>query len=131
LVRESLKELRKQPTLPRYVHALVEVVDLHEPDDNNLKNRWQRAIDGLRGLYHASPVGTARQRGLLLDVAQDQELVAAMRVAVVAAGDTEPTWTAVFFAEGSAESLAVIDRFRDHYAKYPGLLERLATFALR
>jgi hypothetical protein len=126
LIRESLVELRKRPSLPRAVHALVEAVDPCESDDD-VTSRWQSAIDGLRVLLHASPKGSARERGLLLDVARDPRLVAAMRAAVVATGETEPTWTAVLIAEGSPESSAVVDRFRDHYARYPGLMQQLET----
>jgi hypothetical protein len=128
LIRGVVAALRKRRALPLDARALVEAVDPAVADDE-LKRDWQAAIDGLRVLYHASPKGTSRQRELLLDVARNRKLVAAMRVASTVASDLDPTWMAVLIAEGSPKSRAVAARFRKRYAKrYPEWLPPLELF---
>ncbi len=73
VVVTAKRSLRKGPTTTKAV----------EPSDadDELTRDWQEAIDGLRVLFHASPKGTSRERRLLLDVARNRKLFAAMRVA--------------------------------------------------
>jgi hypothetical protein len=128
LIRETVTELRARQALPRDVHALIEAVDLNA-DDNELRKNWQDAIRGLRVLLYASPKGTARQRNLLLDVARNPRVVAAMQVALESGHKPDPTWIAVLIAEGSAKSQSIVDRFRHDYAThYPELLRALELF---
>lgn len=63
LIRDVVAELRKVRSPPRDVRALTEAVDPHDRDDELMRN-WQTAIDGLRVLFHASPIGTPRERRL-------------------------------------------------------------------
>jgi hypothetical protein len=129
LIRETVAELRGHQILPRDVHVLVEAVDIRVGDDE-LSNDWRNAIDGVRVLFHASPKGTARERHLLLDVARNPRVVAAMQVALQSAHNVDPTWMAVSIAEGSAKSRSIVDRFRKDYAtRYPELLRALELFS--
>jgi hypothetical protein len=128
LIRETVAELRKRRSLSRDVSALVEAVDPRLPD-HDLKNDWQNAIDALRTLFRASPKGTSRERNLLLDVARNGKVVSGMQAAAKSAKDIDPTWMAVFTAEGSPTSRSIADRFRKDYAKrHPGLLRALDAF---
>jgi hypothetical protein len=127
LIRGTISALRKRRSLPRDVRALVEAVDPGDADDD-LTRAWRDGIDGLRVLFHASPKGTTRERSLLLDVARNRKLVAAMRTASTRESDVDPTWMAVLIADGSPESRSVVDRCRPRYAKYPDLLRALESF---
>jgi hypothetical protein len=120
--------LRKRRKLPKEVRALVEAVELGDADDA-LRRDWQQAIDGIRVLYHASPVGTARQRNQLLEVARNRKLVGALRVAATAASRLDPTRMAVLIAEGSPQSDAVVAELSASYVeKYSELLRKLELF---
>jgi hypothetical protein len=111
------------------VHALVKAVDPNVAD-HQLEMDWQTAIDGLRTLARTSPKGTSRERNLLLDVAQNRKLVLGMQAAMTSAADIDPTWMAVFFAEGSPKSRSIADRYREKYAtRYPELLRQLEGFS--
>lgn len=128
LIRETVAELRKRRALPRDVNALVEAVDPRVADQE-LKNDWQNAIDALRTLFRASPKGTSRERSLLLDVARNGKVVSGMQAAAKSARDIDPTWIAVFIAEGSPKSRSIADRFRKDYAtRHPELLRVLEAF---
>jgi hypothetical protein len=109
--------------------ALVEVLDL-SAQDRDLERRWLEAVDRLRILFNASPVGTLRERALLLDVARDPSLVAAMRVAAEARGvRPDPTWLAVFLAEGSPASVAIFERARrEQGQQHPEVYRELEWF---
>lgn len=113
--------------LGQEVRALVAAVDLAAPDDT-LAADWRAAIDGLRILFHASPTGTRRERELLLSVARNAPLVRALRAAVAAADRVDPTWLAVFAAEGSPESAALVERQRPRLASDDRLLRALDSF---
>ncbi|HEY6907907.1 MAG TPA: DUF4240 domain-containing protein [Myxococcales bacterium] len=130
LIRGAVPLLRKRLRhRHQEVHALVEAIDVAAAD-RELERRWQEAIDRLRALYHASPTGTARERSFLLDVARDRKLVGAMRVAAEARGEpADPTWLAVFAAEGSRGSVALVERARrEEGARYPDLFRELERF---
>src|SRR5262249_8265601 len=94
LIRDSLELMRPAPEPTPELRALAGAVHA-TTDDAVLVGDWRAAIDGLRVLYHASPFGTARQRALLLGVAANTKLVAAMRAAVEHATQPLPTWSAV------------------------------------
>jgi hypothetical protein len=129
LIRETVAELRGLQALSRDVHALVEAVDLRVGDDELCKD-WRDAIDGLRVLFHASPIGTARERNLLLNVARNPRVVSAMQVALKSEHRVDPTWMAVLIAEGSTKSQSIVDRFRKDYAtRNPKLLRALELFS--
>lgn len=107
LLRESLALMRARRGATLEVRALAGAVR-EDAGDEAVVADWRAAIDGLRALYHASPVGTKRQRELLLDVARNARLVAAMAAALQRGDELPPTWAAVLVAEGSAESAAAI-----------------------
>jgi hypothetical protein len=128
LIRGAVVALRKRRALSIDIRALIAAVEPSDPDEV-LRRDWQDAIDGLRVLFHASPAGTSRQRQLLLGVARNRKLIAAMRVASMPAQSIDPTWMAVLIAEGSPESNAVVAKFTATYAKnYPDLLRKLELF---
>jgi len=97
--------------------------------DDTLEREWREAIDHLRVLADASPIGTSRQRGLLVGVARNKRLVRAMRSPLKTEPEIDPTWMAVLIAEGSPASSATVRRYRRTYLpKYAELLQKLETF---
>ncbi|MFT3768194.1 MAG: hypothetical protein QM820_22310 [Minicystis sp.] len=110
IIRESLALMRERRGATLEVRALAGAVREDE-GDVVLVADWRSAIDGLRVLYHASPVGTKRQREMLLEVARNARLVAAMAAALRRGDDLHPTWAAVLVAEGLAESAIAIQPY--------------------
>ncbi len=111
LIRQTIALLRKRSVLPEEVRVLVATIDL-VADNDAIERTWRDAIDALRVLHHASPIGTPREKNLLLEVARNRRLVAGMRVASKSSRDIAPNWLAVFTAEGSPESTAIVDKAR-------------------
>jgi hypothetical protein len=130
LIRESLEEMRRMRDPTEEVRALAKAVR-ETTDDAILMEDWRGAVDGLRVLYHASPVGTGRQRAQLLGVAANRRLVAAMRDTIDEGGRLFPTWAAVLIAEGSRASATTIRRYvrsdRDEHSR--GWVTKLTSYA--
>ena len=118
LIRQAIRKLRAKRGLYRYHQALGLAIRL-SGTDATVESDWRTALKLLRILEHASPIGTPRQRLLLLEVARNGRVVQAMRRALkterrIRRRSIEPTWIAVLYAEGSAASVAVADRFNAH-----------------
>lgn len=130
LIRDSLRLLRERPDLSRYTHALTRIVELAD-DDDALRESWKRNLSHLRALLYTSPIGTERQRSKLSEVAQNQQVVSAMRYALGQEAEPvprriEPTWIAVLYAEGSDACVREADRF--NALLEPGLGARLREY---
>jgi hypothetical protein len=115
LVRESLVALQKRSGLSRYTHALCKIVRLSQPDDD-LRAAWQLNLGLLRAVFYTSAWGTKRQRMKLLEIAQNAQVVGAMRYALrqekeIRPREIEPSWIAVLYAEGSKASVREADRY--------------------
>jgi hypothetical protein len=95
LIRQTIAALRTRRSLPVEVRVLVETIDV-TADDHECERTWRNAIDALRVLYHASAIGTGREKSLLLDVARNRRLVAGMRLASRFSKDIPHNWLAVF-----------------------------------
>jgi hypothetical protein len=137
IIRESLALMRERHGATIEVRALAGAVREDEGDEVVVAD-WRSAIDGLRVLYHASPLGTKRQRDLLLEVAGNARLVAAMAAALKRGDELYPTWAAVLVAEGSAESAIAIQSYlarnlgkgsREDGARWPAALQSYARSA--
>jgi hypothetical protein len=73
LIRRTIAVLRKRRTLPDEVRVLVTATDL-AADDDETERTWREAIDGLRVLFHASAIGTPREKGLLRELARNRRV---------------------------------------------------------
>lgn len=118
LVRESISALQERSDLTRYTHALTRIVDLSD-DDEALRASWKHNLTQLRALLFTSAIGTSRQRAKLLEIAQNKQVVNAMRYALGQEREPElrriePTWIAVLYAEGFSLSKHEADRFNAH-----------------
>jgi hypothetical protein len=128
LIRQTIGALRTRRSLPVEVRVLVETIDV-TADDHECERTWRNAIDALRVLYHASAIGTGREKSLLLEVARNRRLVAGMRLASRFSKDIPPNWLAVFAAEGSADSKAIVVKARRRYATDRRLLGAIDGFS--
>jgi hypothetical protein len=128
LIRDSLQSLRGHPSAGKDVRALVEAVRA-EAQDEVVQASWRAAIDALRALYHTSPIGTQRERDKLITIARDKALVMAMVAAASTEQKIDPSWLAVFSAEGSPEALALVERqFAEYAGRYQKLIDAVTSF---
>jgi hypothetical protein len=127
LIQRTVAALRKRRALPAEVRVLVATID-QAGSNEAIERSWRDAIDALRILHHASPIGTHRERRLLIEVAGNRQFVAGMRLACKDSRDIPPTWLAVLIAEGSPESAAIVKKARRLYETDPRWLRALDAF---
>ncbi len=128
LIRRSLPLLRKEAQFGQELRVLVGVIDADQPDEV-VEGCWTSSIDALRSLYRTSPIGTEREREVLLGIARNPMVVKAMIGAVQSEPDADPSWLAVLSAEGSPAALAIVERSRVGMTeKHPRLASALLGF---
>lgn len=109
LIRRSLPLLREHTGFGKELRTLVGAVDENQRDDV-VEEGWKSAIDALRALQRTSPFDTQRGRVRLLGIARNSILVEAMLHAAESEDHVDPSWLAVFSAEGSPNALGIVER---------------------
>lgn len=128
LIRRSLPLLRERVSFGKEICVLVNVVDANQ-SDKVVEEAWTSAIDALRALHRTSPMGTERERQVLLALAGNHRLVNAMLSAVQSQYDADPSWLAVFCAEGSANATRIVKRGHSKIVKnHPKLAAAIRSF---
>ncbi len=127
LIRDAVALLRRQLPEGLEVRALVEVVGTEDSDDA-LEEAWRTAVDALRALYRTSPVGTRREREILVGIARNDKLVKAMVAAASSQQQVAPSWLAVFNAHGSPNSAALVKGQAPRLSEHPRLAAAISSF---